>query len=117
MNLTENAKLYRQVNELINKRFIHETLSPVMNVKVICFERLKEEYELCLDFKDIFLTLQSGQLDTTDGFCLKIGYLFKSNKLCTPKTLVWKIHEEGLARHFGRDKTIEEIKCHFISLT
>ncbi|XP_022851793.1 uncharacterized protein LOC111373490 [Olea europaea var. sylvestris] len=44
-------------------------------------------------FKDIFLALQSGQLDATDDFRLEDGYLFRSNKLCTLglqyETLYW----------------------------
>jgi hypothetical protein len=88
-------------------------LLSVMNGKVIGFERLKEEYDSCPDFKDIFLTLQSGQSDTIDGFHLEAGYLFK-NKLCIPRTSVqdfiaWEIRAGGLAGHFGRDKTIEEV--------
>ncbi|KAF5470834.1 hypothetical protein F2P56_011322 [Juglans regia] len=90
----------------------------IMNVKVIGFERLKEEYESCLDFRDTFLALQSGQSDTTDGFRLEDGYIFKTNKLCIPRTsvrdfIVWEVHAGGLAGHFGRDKTIEEIERQF----
>jgi hypothetical protein len=64
------------------------SLLSAMNVKVIGFERLKDEYDSCPDFKDIFLGLQSGQSDTTDGFRLEAGYLFKTNKLCIPRTSV-----------------------------
>ncbi|XP_022889046.1 uncharacterized protein LOC111404479 [Olea europaea var. sylvestris] len=89
-----------------------------MSVKVIRFERLKEEYELCPDFRDIFLDLQNGELDTTDDFRLEEGYLFRSNKLCIPKTpvrdfIVWESHADWLTGHFGRDKTIEEIERQF----
>jgi len=48
-----------------------------MNGKVIGFERLKEEYDSCPDFKDIFLELQRGQSNTTNSFRLEAGYLFK----------------------------------------
>ncbi|XP_022865844.1 uncharacterized protein LOC111385657, partial [Olea europaea var. sylvestris] len=89
-----------------------------MSVKVIGFERLKEDYEACPDLKDIFLDIQRGQLGTTDGFRLEEGYLFRANKLCIPRTSVrdfiaWKIHVGGLADHFGRDKTIEEVERQF----
>jgi len=68
--------------------------------------------------KDIFLELQSGQSNTADGFRLEAGYLFKTNKLCIPRTsvwdfIVWEIHARGLAGHFGRDKTIEEVERQF----
>ncbi|XP_022875838.1 uncharacterized protein LOC111394320 [Olea europaea var. sylvestris] len=89
-----------------------------MNVKVIGFERLKEEYESCSDFKDIFLTLQNGELDTTDGFRLEEGYLFRSNKLCISRTsvrdfIMWESHAGELARHFGCDKIIVEVERQF----
>jgi hypothetical protein len=93
-------------------------LFSVMTVKVIGFERLKDEYDSCPDFKDIFLELQRGQSNTTNSFRLEAGYLFKTNKLCIPRTLVrdfivWEIHAGGLAGHFGRDKTIEEVERQF----
>ncbi|XP_022869128.1 uncharacterized protein LOC111388604 [Olea europaea var. sylvestris] len=91
------------------------SLLSIISVKVIGFERLKEEYKSCPDFRDIFLALQNGELDTTDGFRLEEGYLFRSNNLCIPRTslrdfIVWKNHASGLVGHFGRDKTIEEIE-------
>ncbi|XP_022847564.1 uncharacterized protein LOC111370094 [Olea europaea var. sylvestris] len=94
------------------------SLLSIMSVKVIGFERLKEDYEACPDFKDIFLNLQKGQSGATDGFRLEEGYLFRANKLCIPRTsvrdfIVWEIHAGGLAGHFGRDKTIEEVECQF----
>uniref|UniRef100_A0A2N9EPA1 Chromo domain-containing protein n=1 Tax=Fagus sylvatica TaxID=28930 RepID=A0A2N9EPA1_FAGSY len=41
-----------------------------------------------------------------------------ANKLCIPRTsvrdfLVWELHAGGLAGHFGRDKTIEEVERQF----
>ncbi|XP_022852741.1 uncharacterized protein LOC111374317 [Olea europaea var. sylvestris] len=74
-----------------------------MSVKVIGFERLKEDYEACPDFKDIFLDLQGGQSNSTDGFRLEKVQDF----------IVWEVHAGGLAGHFGRDKTIEEVERQF----
>ncbi|XP_022880593.1 uncharacterized protein LOC111397857 [Olea europaea var. sylvestris] len=56
----------------------------------------------------------SGQMDTTNGLCLEEGYLFRSNKLCIPRTsvrdfIVLESHADRLVGHFGRNKTIEEI--------
>ena len=53
-----------------------------------------------------------------DDYTLQDGYLFKANKLCIPRSsvrdfLVWEIHAGGLANHFGRDKTIEEVERQF----
>ncbi|XP_022871981.1 uncharacterized protein LOC111391070 [Olea europaea var. sylvestris] len=78
-------------------------LLSIMSVKVIDFEKLNEDYEVCPDFKDIFLDLQGGQSNTTNGFRLMEGYLFKANKLCIPRTsvrdfIVREIHAGGLDR-------------------
>lgn len=46
------------------------------------------------------------------------GYLFRGSKLCIPHTslidfIVWELHAEGLAGHFGRDKTIALVEDWF----
>lgn len=89
-----------------------------ISVKIIGFERLKEDYESCPDFKDSFLAFQSGQLDATDDFRPEDDYLFRSNKLCIPRIsvrdfIVWESHAGCLTGHFGRDKTIEEVEHQF----
>jgi hypothetical protein len=64
-------------NQAADALSLRRFLLSVMNVKVIGFERLKEEYDSCPNFKDTFLALQSQQSDTTDSFRLEAGYLFK----------------------------------------
>lgn len=85
-----------------------------MNVQFIGFEKLKEEYKSCPDFKDIFLASQNGQLDTSDGFHLEEGYLFRSNMLCNPQDFNARLYSlkkscRRFAGHFERDETIKEI--------
>ena len=63
-------------------------------------------------------TLSNALRPILDDYTLQDGYLFKANKLCIPRSsvrdfLVWEIYVGGLASHFGRDKTIEEVECQF----
>ncbi|KAL3577705.1 hypothetical protein D5086_019209 [Populus alba] len=53
----------------------------VISVEVIGFERLKEEYESCSEFGEIFLTLKDENHRVINGYHLKDGYLFRDNKL------------------------------------
>jgi len=94
------------------------TLLSVMNVEVTEFERLKEEYESCLEFGEIYLTLNDENHCVINGYHLQDGYLFQDNKLCIPKTsmrdfLIREIHVGGLSGYFGRNKTIEEVERQF----
>jgi hypothetical protein len=70
------------------------------------------------DFGKLHATLSSAPHPTIEDYTIQDGYLFKANKLCIPRTsvrdfLVWELHAGGLVGHFGRDKTIEEVKRQF----
>ena len=89
-----------------------------MSVKVTGFERLKDDYKSCPDFRELYTSLSNASQPILDDYTLQDGYLFKANKLCIPWSsvrdfLVWEIHARGLAGDFGRDKTIEEVECQF----
>jgi hypothetical protein len=68
--------------DALNRRVI---LLFVMSVEVIGFERLKEKYESCLEFRD-----SNENNCFVDGYHLYKGYLFRDNKLCIPKTSMLK---------------------------
>lgn len=93
-------------NKFANALSRRVTLLFVMSAKVaVWFERLREEYESCLDFGEIFIALREAPCLITDDYSLKDGYLFKINKLCIPCTsvrdfLVWELHSSGLVGHF-----------------
>uniref|UniRef100_A0A2N9H5T6 Reverse transcriptase n=1 Tax=Fagus sylvatica TaxID=28930 RepID=A0A2N9H5T6_FAGSY len=94
------------------------SLLSIMSVEVTGFERLKEDYDSCPDFGELYSNLRSAPHPTQDDYFLQNGYLFKANRLCIPRTsirdfLVWELHAGGLAGHFGRDKTIEEVERQF----
>jgi hypothetical protein len=72
------------------------TLLSVMSVEVTGFERLKEEYESCSEFGEIYLTLRDENHRVINGYHVQDGYLFWDNKLCIPKKsvrdfLIWEI--------------------------
>jgi hypothetical protein len=92
-----------------------------MSVEVTGFERLKEEYESCLEFWEIYMTLRNKNNCIVDGYHIQKGYLFWDNKLCILKTsvrafLIWEIHVGGLSGHLGRNKTIEEVEYLYFSI-
>ena len=94
------------------------SLLSVMSVNVIGFERLKDDYESCPDFRELYTSLSNAPRPVLDDYTLQDGYLFKANKLCIPRSsvrdfLVWKIHAGGLTSHSGQDKTIEEVERQF----
>ena len=77
-----------------------------MSVKVTGLERLKDDYESCPDFGELYTSLSNAPWPILDNYTLQNGYLFKANKLCIPRSLVrdflvWEIHARGLAGHFG----------------
>jgi hypothetical protein len=91
------------------------TLLSMMSTNVTRFERLRDKCESYLDFGTLHATLSSAPHPTIEDYTIQDGYLFKANKLCIPCTsvqdfLVWELHAGGLAEHFGRDKTIEEVE-------
>ena len=98
-----------------------ESLLSIMSVKVTRFELLKDDYESCPDFGELYTSLSNAPQPILDDYTLQDSYLFKANKLCIPQSpmrdfLVWKIHARGLAGHFSRDKTIEEVESQFYCL-
>ena len=82
------------------------SLLSIMSVKVTGFERLKDDYESCLDYGELYTSLSNAPRPILDDYTLQEGYLFKANKLCIPRFsmrdfLVWEIHARGLTGHFG----------------
>ena len=60
------------------------SLLSVMSVKVTGFERLKDDYESCPDFGELYTSLSNASRPILDNYALQDGYLFKANKLCIP---------------------------------
>jgi len=73
---------------------------------VVGFEKIKDTYESCPDFENIFTVLRDSLTHEIDDFRLQNGYLFHSRKLCILHTslkefLAWELYVGGLAGHFG----------------
>jgi hypothetical protein len=113
--LKHKAGIENKAADALSRRV---TLLSMMSTNVTGFERLRDEYESCPDFGKLHATLSSAPHPTIEDYTIQDGYLFKANKLCIPRTsvrdfLVWELHAGGLAGHFGRDKTIEEVERQF----
>ncbi len=91
----------------------------LLAVTVTGFEELKRCYSGDLDIGLIHAEVLNGASSTHPHYIVQDGYLFFKNRLCLPKTftrefVIQKLHEGGLAGHFGRDKTISLIEdCFF----
>ena len=90
-----------------------------MSVKITDFEKLKEDYDDCLNFEKVMSSLRQRPSREISEYTFQGGYLFKNNKLCIPRTsvrdfLVWELHAGGLSDHFSRTKTIEAVDINFI---
>uniref|UniRef100_A0A2N9IG07 RNA-directed DNA polymerase n=1 Tax=Fagus sylvatica TaxID=28930 RepID=A0A2N9IG07_FAGSY len=114
-SLKHKAGIENKAADALSRRV---TLLSMMSTNITGFERLRDEYESCPDFGQVHATLSSAPHPTIEDYTIQNGYLFKANKLCIPRTsvrdfLVWELHAGGLAGHFGRDKTIEEVERQF----
>ena len=109
------AEVENKATDALSRRV---SLISIMSVKVIGFERLKDDYESCPDFGELYTCLSNAPQPILDDYTLQDGYLFKANKLCIPRSsvrdfLVWEIHVGEFAGHFDLDKTIEEVERQF----
>ena len=71
-------------NKAANALSRRVSLLSIMSVKVIGFERLKDDYESCPDFGELYTSLSNALWPILDDYTLQDGYLFKDNKLCIP---------------------------------
>jgi len=67
-----------KVADALNRRVM---ILVAMSAEVTRFERLREEYESCSDFGEIYIMLRNGPTQEMDEFLLHDGYLFRFCKL------------------------------------
>ena len=94
-------------------------LLSIISPQIIGLDKIKEIYDSCKDFKNIYNEVLNGNSSNHSDFQIRDGYLFKDNRLCIPSTsirdfLIWEIHQGGLVGHFGRDKTIADVEHRFV---
>ena len=73
-------------------------LLSVMSTEVVGFEKIKETYESCPDFGNIYTVLRDSLTHEIDGFLLQDGYLFRSRLLCIPRTTLREISGMRITR-------------------
>ena len=71
-------------NKAANALSQRVSLTSIMSVKVTRFKRLKDNYESCPNFGDLYTSLSNAPRPILDDYTLQDGYLFKANKLCIP---------------------------------
>ena len=81
--LKHKASVENKVADALSRRVM--TLV-TMSTEVIGFERLREEYDSCPDFRKIYVTLRNGPVREMYGFLLQDGNQFRFCKLCIPRT-------------------------------
>jgi len=75
---------------------------------VLGFEHLKSLYTTDEDFEELYSTCLRHP---KDDFMIQDGYLFKSTRLCIPRSGTWElfireVHSGPLASHYGENKTL-----------
>jgi len=78
--LKHKAGVENRVADALSHR---RALLSVMSTEVVGFEKIKETYESCPDFGNIYTILRDSLTHEIDGFLLQDGYLFRSRLLCT----------------------------------
>ena len=94
------------------------TILVAVSTEVLGFDILKDDYETCPDFGEIYIGLRDGLFREQDDYFLQNEFLFRANRLCVPQTsvrdfIVREIHAGGLAGHFGKNKTIMQVEEQF----
>ena len=72
-------------------------LLTTITTKVVGFDQLKDEYEHCPDFSEIYQAVLQGPSSQYSDFIVHDGFLFKGEKLCVLQTFLENWREGGLA--------------------
>ena len=113
--LRHKARVENKAADALSRRI---SLLVAMSVKTTGFKQIREEYESCPDFEEIYTLLRDGLARERNDFFLQDGYLFRATQLCIPQGstrdfIILEMHAGGLSGHFGRNKTIELLERQF----
>ena len=113
--IKHKAGVENKVADALSRRM---SILVAVSHEVTGFERIKNDYESCPDFGEVFKVLKDGLVREQNDYFLLDGYVFKANKLCIPKTfvrdfIIWEMHAGGMSGHFGRNKTIATVADSF----
>ena len=100
------------VADALSRRHV---LTSEMKIQVCGFDTFRALYQDDPDFRNIWNHCNNGPFQ---DYSNHDGYLFKGSRLCVPlsslrDSIIFESHAGGLAGHFGRDKTLELIRCQF----
>jgi hypothetical protein len=84
-----------------------------MSINVKGFEKLKEDYESCLDLGEICSNLRNASHLHSSRWLSVQGQQVTYSTDFSDRFPSIEIHLEGLAGHFCQDKTIEEVEHQF----
>ena len=92
------------------------SLLTLLSLEIIAFKHLLELYEEDIDFANIWY--RCSNYLRVEGYHILEGFLFKGDQLCIPHTSLWEAlikeaHSNGLAGHFGQDKTFETVSIRY----
>ena len=80
--LRHKVRIENKVADALSRRVI----LIAMSAEVTVFERLREEYESCPDFEEIYVT---GWICSRDGqIVVQDEYLLRFRRLCIPRTSI-----------------------------
>jgi len=77
--LKRKAGLENRVTDALSCR---RALLSIMSTEVVGFEKIKDTYESCPDFENVYTVLRDSLTHEIDGFLLQDRYLFCSCLLC-----------------------------------
>ena len=80
--LKHKAGIENKAADALSRRI---SLLVAMSVETTGFERIREEYESCPNFGEIYTLLRDGLARERDDFFLQDGYLFRATQLCIPQ--------------------------------
>ena len=80
--LKHKAGVENKVADALSRRL---AILVAVSTEVLGFDRLKDDYETCPDFGEVYIGLRDGLFREQDDYLLQNGFLFRVNRLCVPR--------------------------------